>query len=387
MLDNPYRRSLPWRLVLTVCLAALPLLADAGDPAGEVSEDEADAAPEALAALADTAAAGGGSHTLVLPILGYTPDTSVMLGASVLRFFQLDPAVETSVFSPVLVYTVKKQTIFFLGTNLYWGRQRADIMPGYERFPDQFYGIGRDARKEDEEDYTPEKIELRATWDYEIASDVHLGANYHLLAHRLRKVTDGGLLDSGLVPGVERATLSGPGLQASLDSRDNIWSARSGLWLQGLVRFYGATWGSDYRYAHYETDLRAYLPVGETSVLACQVLATRHDGDAPFFTLPRLGGYDGLRGYRQSRYLDRTVVLARVEWRSGEVLGRFGWVGFAGIGDVAPRPGLLTLAAELWTVGGGLRYTLDERERVKLRLDVGFGNGDSGFYLAFGEAF
>jgi hypothetical protein len=60
---------------------------------------------------------------------------------------------------------------------------------------------------------------------------------------------------------------------------------------------------------------------------------------------------------------------------------------FAGIGDVAPSPGKLTLARNLWTAGFGLRYTLDKVESVKIRLDWGWGNGDSGFYLSLGEAF
>jgi hypothetical protein len=60
---------------------------------------------------------------------------------------------------------------------------------------------------------------------------------------------------------------------------------------------------------------------------------------------------------------------------------------FAGLGDVAPSPTKLTLAAELWSAGFGFRYRLDDRERVNVRLDFGFGNGDSGFFLSLGEAF
>ena len=80
-------------------------------------------------------------------------------------------------------------------------------------------------------------------------------------------------------------------------------------------------------------------------------------------------------------------LLARLEWRSGEVWRWLGGVVFAGWGDVAPRPDLLTLDSGLWTVGAGLRVTVNEKEQVKLRLDYGLGNGDSGFYLSLGEAF
>ena len=60
---------------------------------------------------------------------------------------------------------------------------------------------------------------------------------------------------------------------------------------------------------------------------------------------------------------------------------------FAGIGDVAPDVGRLTLAGNLWSAGFGVRYLWDEAEKLKIRLDFGWGNGDSGFYLTLGEAF
>jgi len=62
-------------------------------------------------------------------------------------------------------------------------------------------------------------------------------------------------------------------------------------------------------------------------------------------------------------------------------------VAFAGIGDVAPAPSKLTLAGNLWSAGLGFRFMVDSRERVNLRVDFGFGNDDSGFYISLGEAF
>ena len=129
------------RLSLLACLLILStaVVVSAEDAATELQEDER----------------GG---WLLLPILAYSPDTSVMLGASGLRFFSLDPEAESSVFSPVGIVTAKKQVLVFLGTRLEWDRSRFEMTPSYIRFPDKFYGVGRNVVDDDEEDYTPESL-------------------------------------------------------------------------------------------------------------------------------------------------------------------------------------------------------------------------------------
>ena len=40
--------------------------------------------------------------------------------------------------------------------------------------------------------------------------------------------------------------------------------------------------------------------------------------------IDRIGGEEGLRGYRGGLYLDKTRVLGRVEFRRDAIVGRFG---------------------------------------------------------------
>ncbi len=343
------------------------------------------------ASLADTGAPAeeesGDRGWLLLPVLAYSPETSVMLGVSGLRFFQLDPEAESSVFSPVAIVTSKKQILLFLGSRLEWERDRVEITPSYQRFPDTFYGLGRDVLDEAEEDYTPESIGVEAAWRHEVLPHLQAGLTYLVKNHRLKEVAEGGLLASGDITGVERTLVSVPGLLLDFDTRDNLWAPRRGLWLTALAGFSRSALGSDAHFDTYTLDLRAYRPLGHRGLLAFQLQGQTLGGGAPFFMMPTLGGQEGLRGYLEGRYRHRTRALGRVEYRSQEVWGRFGWVAFAGLGDVADRPAHLSLKGELWTFGAGLRYTLDETEKVKLRLDVGFGHGDGGFFLAFGEAY
>jgi outer membrane protein assembly factor BamA len=277
----------------------------------------------------------------------------------------------------------------FLGTEFNWnqGRSNAGIFPSYVEFPDQFYGIGRDVSLDDEEDFTPERIAVKLRYTQEVLGELRLGAEYQYMHHRLVEVDPDGQLASGSVNGTETSNLSVPAITVSWDTRDNLWAPTRGLWLKLDAATSTETFGSDFRYNRFAGDFRGYLATNDKTVWATQLLATGLDGGPPFYVLPRLGGDEGLRGYRGGLYMDKTRVLGRVEYRRDRLVRRFGGVLFAGIGDVAPSLDKLTLAGGLWTAGFGVRYIWDEAEKLKIRLDFGWGNGDSGFYLSLGEAF
>jgi len=364
-----------------------PAVVCASDP---VPADQPQPSLMGADAPADSAVSRG--STVVLPVLGYTPDTGLLFGGSLLRFFYLDPpgqGVRPSVFSPLFIYSLKNQIMVSAGTDLNWGRGRhhAGIMPRYLKFPDQFYGIGRDTRAGDEEDYTPEELALDLMYERSVLSEFRLGIDYRIQRHRLKKVEPDGMLSTGEIIGTEAVTLSAPGIHLVWDNRDHTWAPRRGYWLQGGLDFYEQALGSDLTYTRANVDLRAYLPLGGRSTLAIQLAMASLNGEVPFFDLPSLGGYEGLRGYKGGRYRDQVRLLTRLEYRSGPFWGRLGAVAFAGIGDVSPDVSRLTFSRQLWVSGFGLRYVLVPAEQVNLRVDFGFGHGDSGFFLSLGEAF
>lgn len=373
-------------LALVLGLAGAALAAPVQDPQAERR------VAEAAGALADTALVPPErGDTVVLPIVAYSPDTGLMLGGFALRLFYLDPSAEgarPSAISPVVIYTLKNQWLVFLGTDLVWdeGRWHAAVVPGYQKFPDDWYGLGRGTPADPLESYTPEQFSLEGLIERKVLGELRLGLGYRVAKHQLLETEPGGVLAAGL-PGTEKSILSAPGLLAAWDTRDNTWSPRRGLWVQAGVSFSRDGWGSDYRFDEHSADLRGYLPAGDRGTLAAQVLYRSVDGIAPFYHLPRLGGEGGLRGYAGGRFLDRTMALARAKWRSGPVWKRLGAVVFAGAGDVAPRPGALTAAAGLTTFGLGLRWTVSPQEKVNIRMDFGFGKDDGGFFLSLGEVF
>ena len=109
-------------------------------------------------------------------------------------------------------------------------------------------------------------------------------------------------------------------------------------------------------------------------------------GSPPFDQLPELGGDKLLRGYFQGRYRDRALIAFQAEYR-WPLFWRVGAAGFVGVGQVAD--GLSGFRLDrFWPAGGvGIRFLLAEQEGLNVRADFAFGDGSSGFYLAFGEAF
>jgi hypothetical protein len=377
---------MPRSPLLTLALAAALAVVT---PAAARSDEPAAAPPDSSAGPAAVRKAS----RVILPVLAYSPDTDLMFGGTVLQFFYLEddgPDVRPSLLVPVFIRTSRSQTMAFLQGDLNWdrGRRRALISGSFLRFPDQFYGVGRDSRDEDEEDYTPQELGWGLAYEQRVWRDLRLGLGWRQTRYELREVLTGGLLDTGDYARPGRTTMSQPELTVSWDSRDNTWSPRRGVWLRGLLYFARPGLGSDHDVTGRQIDLRAYRAAGERSSWAVQVRADWVDGDAPFYVLPRLGGQDGLRGYTGGRYMDKALIYGRVEWRSGPRLwDRVGGALFAGLGDVAPRPGAFTTRASLYTVGGGVRVLLNRLEGVSLRADYGVGHGHSGFFLTLGEAF
>ncbi|WP_239685843.1 hypothetical protein [Photobacterium swingsii] len=78
------------------------------------------------------------------------------------------------------------------------------------------------------------------------------------------------------------------------------------------------------------------------------------------------------------------MLLSQVEYRQ-PLSGRHGMVYWVGAGTLSNQ--LDELGQEKWLTTVGVGYRFEIKERVNLRLDMGFGNGESGFYFAINEAF
>jgi len=66
-----------------------------------------------------------------------------------------------------------------------------------------------------------------------------------------------------------------------------------------------------------------------------------------------------------------------------------GAVGFASYGGVASDLSSYNFSEFRWAAGAGLRIVLSKKDKVNIRVDVGWGQGNDApnFYITVGEAF
>ncbi|WP_067657087.1 BamA/TamA family outer membrane protein [Ferrimonas marina] len=167
------------------------------------------------------------------------------------------------------------------------------------------------------------------------------------------------------------------------DSRDFILNASEGRLLQADVAFYEGALGSDTEFQKINLEYSDYQRMGP-GILAWQWLAELNHGEVPWDQLAMLGGGKRLRGYEAGRYRDRQMTLAQVEYRH-HLRGRHGMVYWGGAGTLSDSVSELGQGKWLHTVGTGYRFEV--KRNVNLRLDMAFGNGESGFYFAVNEVF
>jgi outer membrane protein assembly factor BamA len=363
-----------WHLLAFILLTALLR------PSQLVAESEKPAAETLPASL------------VVLPVIYYTPETRLAFGVGGIYTFRPKgslPADLPSYFQALAVYTQNKQFTLSLEPRLCLHGHSLLLTGLLEltKFPNKFWGIGPDTLASAEEDFTPAKQALQVTLQKRIIrrANLYVGLVYNFEHDKFLKFDPEGQLASGDVIGGKGGVLSGLGVIFSLDSRDNIFCPSRGDYFQVTSTFFSRILASEYDFSKFKADLRHYLPLGKSQVLALQCVFQAVPGTTPFVALSLLGGDSLMRGYYTGRYRDKVLLAGQAECRL-PLWWRFGLVGFAGLGGVADRIGRLTAGGLKYSYGFGLRFKLN-REGAKLRLDFGYGKGTSGIYFTAGQAF
>ncbi len=172
----------------------------------------------------------------------------------------------------------------------------------------------------------------------------------------------------------------GPVLQ--WDTRDNQFYPTRGQNASLSAIFYGG----DHTYQIYSLAWNTYYALEENQILAFRAYFRSAAGDVPFYALSQFGLRSDLRGYKSGKYRDRDMFAGQVEYR-GLLRDPWGFVLFAGAGEVAASYSDFTSENILASVGGGLRYRLGKTNPVNLRLDWAYGKDGGVTYLSVNEAF
>ena len=326
-----------------------------------------------------------------LPVIFYTPETKWAFGGGGLYYFRVtdDPEVSRpSNIKFIAVYTQRKQTNFELNPDFYLAKGyhiQANIQ--YSDFPDQFYGIGSLTTDSMEEPFTSRYWKLNVEALKKIRGPLNVGFQYFFDSTKLTEVKDGGRLESPDTTGSAGGTVSGLGYFMTYDSRDSIFYSTSGSFHQASATAFNRSLGSDFKFQRFFLELRKYFRFSFAHCLALQTRFLLQTGDPPFWRMGLLGGQEIMRGYYLGRYRDKDMIALQAEYRWVPVFWRLGLAAFAGLGEVAATLGGFDLGRLKYTYGLGLRFVIDSKQRLNLRLDFGFGKNTSGVYFTAGEAF
>ncbi len=331
---------------------------------------------------------------LVVPLGSYSGETSAVLGGVAVythRPHDLPMNVSPNALMLNLMVSFKGQFQGILVPE-YQISGGAYAITGYIKYrywPTSFYGLGNNSDKDDQEDYVIRETHTYLQLRKRFRDVVLLGGGWEYISNRLSDMEEGGLLETGSVPGSEDHDLSAARMSIEFDTRDNTYYPTTGLFYDINIRLFDKKIGSDYTFVKYKADLANYFPITKGQTLAWHGMAIYTQHDAPYEEMSRLGGE--MRGFDSQRYIDNHMLMSRLEYRvfpfTKPIWDRFGAVGFAEYGQVANEVSDFRWDETHYTYGMGLRYRFNEKERFNFRLDVGFAGDEYDIVFTAREAF
>ncbi|NOX17164.1 MAG: BamA/TamA family outer membrane protein [Chlorobi bacterium] len=326
------------------------------------------------------------------PYAFYTPETNFAFGAAGMGYFRTDSKPKTKLSSILLsgYYTVNNQYDLTVTPELYFGNNEYLISGDfyYGKYIDKFFGVGSNTPEINNPDYATHEFGIKLNIQTRIVGSLELGFIYDLLNSDIADKKENPFLINDDVLGKDGGVSSGLGFKFVFDSRDYLYLPTSGGYYIFNAIFYGAGLGSKYSFTDYLIDIRQYFQLAKRHLLTFQLYCNFMSGNPPFYEIPRLGGRMTMRGYYKGRYRDKNYFAAQTELKSWLWKDfNLGFVLFAGFGDVAARFSQFKLTQLQYSYGFGLRYIFDEKERLTVRADFGFGKNTSGIYFAMQESF
>jgi outer membrane protein assembly factor BamA len=193
-------------------------------------------------------------------------------------------------------------------------------------------------------------------------------------------------------------TQSGPSLNLSYDSRDNVANPYKGRLASASYRINTEVMGSTADSTQLWLEYRDYFSLSSTrerNILAFWTYGWFvTSGDVPYLFLPATG-WDmfgrSARPYTTGRFRGEDLSYTELEWRFPlqKNSDRFGGVLFSNMTSASnPEESVNILDYLQFGYGVGLRYMLEEESRVNIALDYGRGFNDaSGVFLNLNESF
>lgn len=348
-----------------------------------------------------------------LSILGgpsYNPEASLGIGGAMLMTFRMNKydSLSQRSFIPVGFNISINGTFVAAGAGTLFfdeNKFRIYIKYGYRTEPANFYGIGYDEIKRAEElrdlfnkdsvTFHKASVQFFPRFVWEIRPNIYVGTlldyNYYYgkdmpywmeqnpqvrkYGNKYHNIGIGGLFQ--------------------YDTRDDVATPFSGIFLSAMGTLYGKYLGGDFNYEMIELEYRQFRQVFKRrSVLAWTAKSQIGIDNVPYTELPNFGNPFDLRGYAWGKYRDKSMAYGIVEYRHmfmseeaykrGAFWSKFGAVAWVGTGAIGKTP----VDWDKWKFNYGVGLRIQLQPRKNFRLDIGKEPGQKwGIYMNMTEAF
>lgn len=326
------------------------------------------------------------------PYVFYTPESEFAVGAGGIYVFYTDEGkkIKPSKIGFGGYYSTNKQYKISMNSSFYFNDNKLVIqLPvSYGYFVNKYWGIGDETEDYENAPYTITtfagtiKLQIPPLLFSSDRSGLIIDVDHTTIEDKLNNEL---LLDEDLI-GNDGGTAVGFGGDLVWDSRDHLFYPNKGGYQYFSVIFY--TGLGDFTYSKFKLDVRHYFKLGQKRdrVLAANVYVESTVGDTPFYALPSMGGKQ-MRGFFYGRYRDNFYLMSQVEYRQ-YFSKRWGFVVFGALGNVSEDIVKYDFQTLKYSVGSGIRFLFNKKEKINLRADIGVGKGgNAGIYFGIEEVF
>ncbi|OMP31677.1 BamA/TamA family outer membrane protein [Mangrovimonas sp. DI 80] len=347
----------------------------------------------------DSAIAEGRPFLSIIAGPGYTPENGLLVGAGMIYTFKTnrkDSLIQRSSIPFMGFISTKGNFGFNSNLRTFWlhDKLRANILAKFSVANDNYFGVGFSNIKQLEEGdsttaFKRQKFIIKPLIMYQPIKHLYVGGGFDFNSTKVLETNP--VMDEDAYYNQFGPDNFNVGLTFTLnyDSRDIIVNPYKGYFFNFAAGFYGDYLGGDNDYNIYELDFRTYQQIHRPgNTIALKLYGRFGSGDIPYEELTKLGGGDGLRGYIEGHYRDRTGLYFLAEWRhmflkNDGNMSKHGVVTWLGSGTIAYNPNSI----EEWIPNFGIGYRFEVQPRMNVRIDFGIGRESSGLYFNFTEAF
>ena len=340
----------------------------------------------------------------------YTPEASLGIGGAMLMTFRMNQqdTISQRSFIPVGFNISINGTFVAAGAGTLFFNEnkfRIYIKYGYRTEPSNFYGIGYDEIKaaenlndlygKDSVTFHKANVQFFPRFVWEVKPHIYVGALLDFNYSKSKEMPEWMAQNSQILKFGNKYHNIGIGALLQYDTRDDVATPFSGMFLSAMGTVYGKYLGGNNNYEIIELEYRQFKQVFKRrSTLAWTAKTQISMDNVPYTELPGFGNPFDLRGYTWGKYRDKSMAYGIVEYRHmfmsqeayerGAFWSKFGVVGWVGTGTIGKTPA----DWNKWKLNYGVGLRIQLQPRKNFRLDVGKEPGQKwGIYMNMTEAF